>query len=679
MPTTTSPAFDAAAIAIYALVLLVPGVLVGYAAGLRGWILAAMAPLLTYAVGGLTGPWLHALGIPFGIGSFLLALVLFVAVAAGVRWLSRRGRWARPEEPHVPWARTGHLAVLGCVVLASVVGGYVVLTGLVQLGAISQGFDAVYHANGIRYIAETGDGSVTGMGTTNWFDAEIFYPNAYHLVAAVDYQIGTASIPVVLNTNTLLIPGMLALSFAGLVRQFRGRAVLAGASAILAVVPTAALYESMDRGPLLPFLVGLALTPLGAVALQRYLARPALDSGLVFVLAAVGLLTVHSSTLFAGILFALPMLAQRWIVARGHRLRTMGRDGLALLAAAVASVLVAWSQLFGALGLAGGDIPYLGWDSEAGLPGAIGNLLTFQHAVPTPQLATMAALVLGIAFVRRLGALRWVAATAVLCGTLYVAVATSDSAFVMALSRPWWDDPFRFVAMATVPLCLLAAHGLAESQAWARDRLALARPFAGGRIPRAPVAAALAVVVLGGYAVASNGLYTRTNAKTVYDGYHEGPGTDVYGMVVSPGEAQAMLELGKRAQPGDWAMNDRYDGTAWTYAIGGVRTVAGHFDGSLVPWDAAVLGARFRDYDWDPDVQETVARLNVRWVIVGRGGHPLDSLRETGVRDLDGLPFIELVYRNDDASVYRVDRIFDPGTVVPAGAPARAYGPLPAP
>lgn len=660
MPTTTSsPLLDAVTIGSFLLVLLVPGLLAGLAVGLRGWVLVAIAPLLTYAIGGLAGPWLTAMGLPFNVGTFVAAIVAFVVVGGAARWLTLRRR--RPVTGHdevVPWARAGHLAVLGCLIVAVAVGGYTVLSGLLELDAISQGFDAVYHANGIRYIADTGDGSVTGMGHTNWFDREVFYPNAYHLIAAVHFQLGGASIPAVLNTNTVLIPGMLALSFVGLVRQFRGRAVLAGTAAIVAVVPTMALYESMQRGPLLAFLVGLALTPLGAVALDRYLARPALDTGFVFVLAVVGLLAVHSSTLFAGILFALPMLAQRWITADGGRWRLVGRDLAALLAAAAVSVLVAWLQLFGALGLAGGDIPYLGWDSETRIPGAVGTLLSFQHASSSAQLWLAAALFLGLVFFGRFQALRWLGGTALLCGGLYVAVATSDSEFVMALARPWWDDPFRFVAMAAVPLCLIAAHGLAETQAWLRERANRFLPAPG---LRAPVAGALGLVVLSGFAVASNGLYTRMNAEMVEPGYHGGPGTETYGMVVSPDEAQAMLELGKRAEPGDWVMNDRYDGTAWAYAISGVRGVAGHFDGSLVPWDAAVLGARFRDYDWDPEVQETVARLNIRWVIVGRGGHPLDAYRETGVRDLDGLPFIELVYRNDDASLYKVNRIFDPG------------------
>ncbi|WP_158888536.1 DUF6541 family protein [Amycolatopsis anabasis] len=658
MPTSTSPAFDAVTIAVYVLVLLIPGLATGLAVGLRGWVLAAMAPLFTYAIGGLAGPWYAAIGVPFNVGTFLVATVLFTGVAFGLRWLTVRRYRAKHDgaRPVVEalWARHGHLAVLACLLLATAVGLYTVFHGLGKLNSIAQGFDAVYHANGIRYITDTGDGSLFGTGQTNWYGdaAGVFYPNAYHLIGAIAYQLTDASIPSILNSNTVLLPGLLALSLVAVVREFRGRAVLAGAAALVAVAPATALYESMDRGPLLPFLLGLAFTPLGAVALHRYLTRPAADTGFVFVVAAVGLLTVHSSTLFAGILFALPMLIQRWLNAATPKRRTIGRDLLALLPMAVASVLVAWLQLFGALGLASGNVPYWGWPPEGKASTALGSLLLFQHFEANPQVWLAAALFLGLVFFARLNGLRWIGGTALVVGIFYIAVSSAtDSELVKALSRPWWDDPFRFISMAAVPLCLIAAHGLAETQSWLRDRIE-ALPKLPPRVKGAPwLAAGLAAVVLVGFAGVSKGLYTRSNTALVAPGYTR---PDKHDMPVSADEAQAMLELGKRAKPGEWAMNDRFDGTVWTYAISGVRTVAGHFDEAVPPSDALLLGDHFREYDTNPKVRDAVRRLNVRWVIVGRGGYPAHHPRQEGLIGLDTLPFLELVYRNADASVYRL-------------------------
>ena len=615
-------------------VIAVPGLVTGLAAGLRGWVLAGLAPLLSYAIGGLTGPWTAALGVSFNALTYAVSTVVFAAVAYGVRRLTVR-RWAPEPEPGL-WARRGHLAVLACLLFASAAGVYAALRGMGRIGALPQGFDAVYHGNAVRYIAATGDGSLFGTGSVNWYGdaAPVFYPNAYHLLAAVMYRLSGASIPETLDANTVLLPGLLALSLVTLVREFRGRAVLAGAVALTAVAPVMGVYESMDRGPLLPFALGVTLTPLAAVALRRYLERVAPDTGLVLVLAAVGLLCVHSSTLFGGILFAGPLLVQRWL----ESWRRIGRDLLALSPIAVVSLLVAWLQLFGALGLAESTLPYYGWPSEYRATTALGALLGFQHFEPHPQVWLSVALFLGIVFFARAGALRWIGLTAAVTGLAYMAVASSNAPIVMALSRPWWDDPYRFFSMAAIPLTVLAAHGLASTQAWLRDRL---------RVP----AAAVAAVVLVGFVVLSNGLYVRSNGDRVYTGYQA---ADPSTLRVTPGEQAAMTELGKLAKPGEWAMNDRFDGTAWTYALTGIRTVAAHFDETSPPSDAVLLANRFRDYSTDASVRAAVRRLNIHWVILGKPSTEPGKPYQPGLIGLAGAPFLREAYRNPDAVIYRL-------------------------
>ncbi len=614
-------------------VIVVPGLVLGLAAGLRGWVVAGMAPLLSYAAGGLTGPWAAAAGLPFTPLTYAGSAVVFAAIAFGVRRSTVRRRRPAPD-PRL-WARRGHLAVLACLLFAAAIGTAAVLLGLGRIGALPQGFDAVYHGNAVRYIAATGDGSLFGTGHVNWYGdaAPVFYPNAYHLLAAVTYRLGGVSIPETLDANTVLLPALLALSLVTLVREFRGRAVLAGAVALTAVAPVMGVYESMSRGPLLPFALGVALTPLAAVALRRYLERPAPDTALVLVLAAVGLLCIHSSTLFGGILFAGPLLVQRWLAGW----RRLGRDLLALLPIAVVSLLVAWLQLFGALGLA---LPYYGWPSEYRASTALGALLGFQHLEPHPQVCLSVALFLGIVFFARAGELRWLGLTAAVTGLAYVAVASSNAPIVMALSRPWWDDPYRFFSMAAVPLSVLAAHGLASTQARLRDRLP-------SRVP--PVA--VASVVLLGFVLLTNGLYVRSNGHQVYLGYQA---ADPSTLPVTPGEQTAMAELGARAGPGEWAMNDRFDGTAWTYALTGIRTVAAHFDETSPPADAVLLANRFRNYSTDPAVRAAVRRLNIHWVILGKPatepGHPY----QPGLTGLAGEPFLRAVYRNPDAVIYRL-------------------------
>ncbi|GAB3138901.1 hypothetical protein GCM10027258_16910 [Amycolatopsis stemonae] len=622
-------------------VIAVPGLLTGLAAGLRGWTLAGLAPLLSYAIGGLTGPWTAAMGISFNPVTYAVSTVVFVAIAYGVRKLTVR-RWAPEPEPGL-WDRRGHIAVALCLVFAAAVGFYATLRGLGHIGVLPQGFDAVYHGNAVRYIADTGDGSLFGTSNVNWWgDATpVFYPNAYHLLAATTYRLSGATIPATLDANTLLLPGLLALSLVTLVRTFRGRAVLAGAVALTAVAPVMGVYESMDRGPLLPFALGVTLTPLAAVALKRYLDRVAPDTGLILLLAAVGLLCIHSSTLFGGILFAGPMLVQRWLT----NWRKIGRDLLALLPIAVLSLFVAWLQLFGALGLAAGNVPYLGWPNEWRASTALGALLSFQHLEAHPQVWLSVALFLGIVFFTRAGALRWIGLTAAVTGFAYIAVSSTNAPLVMALSRPWWDDPFRFFSMAAIPLTVLAAHGLAETQAWLRDRLPAIR---GHHVP----AVAVGVVVMLAFVGLSNGLYYRSNGDRVWTGYQS---ADPEKMRITPGEEAAMVELGKLAKPGDWAMNDRFDGTAWTYALSGVRSVAGHFDETWPPTDALLLADHFREYETNPAVRAAVKKWNIHWVILGKPRtDPGKGPYQPGLDYLAGMPFLKEAYHNPDAVIYQI-------------------------
>src|SRR5699024_2418520 len=63
-------------IVLYAVTLWLPGALAGAAAGLRGWTLAATAPLLTYAIAGLAGPVLAAFGGRWSAAAFALVTII---------------------------------------------------------------------------------------------------------------------------------------------------------------------------------------------------------------------------------------------------------------------------------------------------------------------------------------------------------------------------------------------------------------------------------------------------------------------------------------------------------------------------------------------------------------------------------------------------------------------------
>lgn len=655
-----------ASVAGYLLVLVLPGLLVGVAAGLRGWALAGLTPLLSYALLGVAGPYLDALGLPFTLATAIGSTLVLAGAIFAIRLALQRSRWGRaaaasPDTPRNAWSRNAHIAVTACVAAAFVVS-IVVVIGASEgvLDAVFQRWDPVFHANGIRYITETNDGGLYGVSSVNRYgpDGSLFYPNAFHLAGALVQMLTGASIPVVLNAITMPIAGVFALSMAALVRECGGSAMLAGGAAVISAAATSAVHQSVASG-LVPFALSIALTPLGAIALHRFLGRPGFGSGTVMVLAAVGLLAVHSSALFAAILMAVPMLIVRWRRREGQVLADLAQ----LLPIAVFGALVGAPHLLGAIDHATGSYSY---EVQAGLQASnltvaesLRALVLFWHARVYPQIVLAALLLIGLVRLHRLGNLRWVLGSAVLFGGLWVLVASYGNAdWVASLSRPWWNDRFRVIALATIPLVLIAAHGLAEIRRWLA-RLAAARSESVRDHPRGTTLAALTagVLVVGGLGVATNGFYATTNTLTVAHAYHNRPedkAERILQRTVTPLELEAMFTMAEIYQPGERVLNDRADGSVWLYAITGVKSVAGHFDPNVPPPDAAYLAQHFIDYRTDPEVRAAVKRLNVRHVFIGDGSSWPTLDPDPGLVGLERADFLKVVHRNPDTVIYEI-------------------------
>lgn len=636
-------------VALYALTLWVPGLALGGLAGLRGWTLAAGAPLLTYAVVGLFGPLFAAMGIAWSPTSAGLLLVVLCAVAVLLRFAIRQ-RFGPADRTGPPgwsiWTHVGVAVALGWIVI---LGGTMIWAGLGELTAIPQDWDAAFHANGIRWIADTGDSSLVGMAKVNWYEdgVEVFYPNAYHLVAAVIFRITGADVPTVINAHTVLLPGMGALTVVALVHRFGGRAVLAVAAAGCSIAITS-FYDMLWRGPLFPFATGAVLMPLAAVLLVDVLdanGRRQVGRGLLFGLGLLGMIALNPATLFTAAVFVLPAMVQRW----AGRPRLLLREPLVVLAAGAVAAALALPQVLGSLGSASGE-PVYDWPAELTQSEAFGELLALAHDGLHPQWWLVLVAAIGIATLRRLGALRWIFASGFAFGTMFVLSASSDEPWVNTITRPWWNDQWRLIGLCVVPVAVLAGHGLAELQRHLADGIgALA-----GKVGAGPPALARnsAVVVATGlvltlFMVASEDLYLGRNVARMRLSAPDGP-------VVSSLEADAMRVLATLVPPGQRVMNDRGDGSVWMYALDGVHPVAGFYNFTGIGPDAELLTARFNRYPVDRSVRAAVARLDIAYVMVGRGFVRTDWRRAPGLLGLENASWLQTVYRNRDAVIYRI-------------------------
>jgi hypothetical protein len=641
---------DLGLIALYGVVLVLPGSVVAAAGGLRGWQLAMSAPLLSYAVAGLCGPWGTALGIRWS-GGVLLAGTVVLAGATALLRTAPSTEWPRPRRRRpVVWSRGANCALAAVVTAATGVGAGVILGGLRRLDAVPQDWDAVFHANGIRWIADTGDAGLFGMGRVNWYEPEttVFYPNGYHLLGAVVRQLTGQDLPSVLNAHTVLIPGMAALVLAGLVR-WSGGSVVAASSTAVAAVAVGALYDMLWRGPLLPYATAVALTPVFVVVLAEFLdarrARDRVGSGALLALSTAGLMCLHPATLFGAAVLGSGYLLWRW--ASGPA--AVGREVLLLAGAGAAGLALSFLQIAGALHSAA-SFPPVDWPADLSTRRALVELLTSGHAAPTVQVWLTVFAGVGLLFYGRLGELRWVGGPLLVFGALFVLCASSGAPWVNAVTRPWWNDRFRLVGAFGLLACVLVGHGLAQAARGVARLLTVATSDGrtGGVLPANVRPAVAGVGVLLAFVVVSNGLYFSRNAIRMGNNVGEGP-------AVSSGEIRAMKVLDGLVPSGTRVLNDRNDGSVWMYALAGVLPVAGHYDATwLGETDVGLLESRFNQYDRDPAVRAAVARLHVGYVMVGQGFLRAGTGRAPGLTDLDGAPYLVPVFRNADATIYRI-------------------------
>ena len=637
------------------IILILPGLTVGLAAGLRGWALASTAGMVSYAVIAMTGTACTLTGVRYSPAVLLGSTVVIAASAAAVEWIRRR-RTGRPGSSETPrWRGWRGLAVLAATALGCGIGFWVVFEASRQLTGVPQDWDATFHGNATRYIAETGDADPAGLAEINRYDqpAGFYYPNGYYLMASVAYRLaahysgGDSALPA--HTATIaLIPSLLTIGLVGLVHRFGGRAGLAAAIAVLSAAASALPYHLILRGPLTPYAVGVVLIPGFLVLLHLTLQRRSPALAVLTGAATAALMSIHPSVAITAAVFGLALLTQRWLTAP----RRLPRDVVPLTLAGALALGLSVPAILGSLDSVA-EIPVFFWPADLPAPHAIGDLITFSHLSPYPQWFLFLPLVAGLTAVRDLRPMWWVLGASAVFGGLYLLSAAYPQPFVGMLNRPWWNDRWRLIAVATLGAILLAAHGtvvLADLTRRCAGALAAGLPAGlgaglGRAVHRMPVAPALVAGVL---ALGSNGFYAQHNANRIEPQFANGPS-------ITELELEGIRMLATMVAPDARVMNQNGDGSATMYAIAGVRPVYGHIEPWLSPAQD-LLQRRFNRIDTDPAVQAAVARLNIRYVFLSESYIRPWLGRPEGLQNLDQVKAVELVYQNPEVQIYRVIR-----------------------
>ncbi|KRE79904.1 DUF6541 family protein [Arthrobacter sp. Soil763] len=574
------------AIAVAALLLFLPGLVLARSLGAKGFAAAAMAPLASCGLIGLAGVIGGLLRVGWGLQSYLL--VTAVSMVSAV--LFRRLVKARPTPvdrasatPGVQWA-----AVLGGLVAGSALISTRLLPAIGAPGNFAQVYDNIFHLNAIRYILETGNASSLTLGRMLNPDAGIaIYPSVWHSLAALVAQLTHNDVFVSQNAVAVAVSALLwPFSCIMLVRGIVGPRVLP-------LVVTGVLsggfwifpFQLLQWGPLYPNTLSYSLLPLAILVLvglfnvgrERFMDNAGLWSFLPIAVAALFLSQPNGATSLMA--FSVPLIAGAWFSQLRARIRSKsGIKSIALVVlwglAAAATFLVLWQALL---------LRYDDWKPSRTLSEAVGDVASGTLLGGGETVVATVAALLGVVTIlwRRKGG--WIIACALIAASLYiVSVYMYQGRFRHFTTGSWYQDPYRLAALVPLFMIVLAgvgADGLVSAvRSWRRR---LTKNFRGRqlRLPEfrgsaslyAVVAATLVAVALANVVARVHGPGLAAVSTKIKKSYSFSPG-----WVVSNDERTLMSRLDSTV-PQDAVIGvNPFNGGALAYAISGRHVTQYH-------------------------------------------------------------------------------------------------------
>ncbi|VII97142.1 hypothetical protein [Arthrobacter sp. DR-2P] len=626
--------------------LLCPGLLLGWALGLRQVWMISLAPVLTaslVAVSTLASWWLH---IGWNVSVFAFTVALFAGlVLVVVRFISKR--W--PDS--FAWRPVGDTAG-SAYWIALLASGLFLTVRYVQIverpGNINQGIDAPFHLNLVQQILDSGDGSPFSVRALLG-ESSGFYPQIWHALAALTSQV--TRLPVVEAANALNFAivalswplGVLLLVYL-VVGPKAVALVCAGvASAGFFAFPfTVMQSQKSDFGPLFPYMLAVTfLPPLIAVlatALKFGNRMPMpwpLAAG-TLALGLPGLVNTHMSGLVALVglssIFAV-MAARRSF--RGLRQRRSDLFGYlkwtALWITAFSSGLIVWAVVR----------PWTTtWDPIDSLPAAAGSVLLTAPTHGDVTWALAALTLIGTAQLVRHPRERWFLASYGGAAALYlVAAAVPASAPLIReiIIGAWYGDPPRLAALLPMFWAVLAG----AASAWIFE--SLKRYRVRWIVPVGVAALALSIVIW------------PTNSETV-------PGRErTYALaddspLLSPNELELLSRLGTHVPKGAVIANNPWNGSSTAYAVADRRVLFAHAYTGSNP-DRLIAAEKLNQANPESDLCEAVKRENIQFLL-DFGRKYIDPKRKE-VNDFPGIEvpknssaFVK-VDEEGDAALYR--------------------------
>ena len=657
------PVFLAAAVLLF-----VPGALVGAAAGLRTSLVIAMAPAISIAIIAGTGVVAPAVGLAWGPVPIAAATALTaLALLAARLWIAGR----RPGRREVGARRRPGRGTIAawCVAwpLSAAVTGYTVGRLFNTPDAISQTFDAVFHLNAVEWILKTGNAS--SLRLLLEAPQGSVYPLGWHtLVAAAMRLCGATDIPLATNATALAVSGLVWTSGCLALTHIllRGRPLALLVAAVMAGSFSAFPILLLNWGVLYPNFLSVALLPaLLAAARELVPTAGARPTGLVLPAGALGVggLGLTQPNTAATLLLALVILAVARAVttvrtppaerpAGALRRQALVSGGLA------AALVLTWILMRPPR--SAGEL----WGANYAASSSIGEAIT---SMPAPLWMIWVPAVLAfIGFVAalRTDGYRWLAALHATTGALYVvARSTQDADLRFFLVGIWYNDSNRLAALLPVTAVPLAALGMLVVTRWARALAAQlsAAQWARGARERLAAAgervrilswwrwAACPVLVL--FLVQTGPLSgaMSDSVKTLERTYMFSADSPS----ITPDERALIDELPDLIDKDAVVAVDPRSGAALAYALAGVDTTLKHLLHRHDP-EVYVIQDKLNKAATDPTVCPAIRKLGATYALYFPGKTISNQKPFPGFTHLDTAPGFELVARQGDAALYRI-------------------------
>lgn len=624
--------------------LAVPGGIVGAILRLRGLWLAAMAPITSVAIVGVTAMAASWLTVRWSVWPLLVGC----AAAAGVAWVARLVlRIPRTSSPAPSGRRWAPLAAVASGTVLMSLRMARVLPGP---DLFAQSFDNAFHLTAARFVVDTGAASPWDVATLLRPAGDVFfYPSGWH--ALVAFVAEASAVPVTVASNACLIVLVCAAWPMGAVLLtrtiFGDRTPLLVAAGVLSAGFAPYPFLLIATMGTYPLVASIALLP---VAIAAAVEGCGLGTGfgdhrsaaIVLVPAAAALGCVHPSALVMLAALTVPLaiiVSVRAARRRPHRRRLIALVAMLYVVLVLVAMLVLRTQIAQSNAL------------RSSAAQALGEVAFSAYGAREIPIVVASVTILGVV----LGFLRRHVGDGVAIGlwatvaAIYVATTAGDEFVRLVVGGPWYVDANRIAAFTPMVAIPLAAAGAAAVWTWLT---AWVRRRGRGRRLLGTTVLAVAAVAFAGAVVQSTTVRSVDGALRAVFTPTDNALASLVG--VGPDERHLIERIAQTVPVDEVIANNPRDASGFIYPLTGRRLLTPYML-TVLDTDREVFYAGIADASPTDPACEVAQRLNVRWVVQF---HPNQSIsgdkRFDGIKDIADSPNVQLVHKIGDSALYRI-------------------------